>query len=230
MLASRYDRAAERLAARWQGRVRLMTCEDLSVRGWRYFLGNPKASLLVLQGKTVALDEISGVVTRLPYVSTDELPHIVPADRAYVASEISAFLLCWLCGLTCPVVNCPTPECLTGPCLRPEQWVVAAARSGMRVRPLQRRIGGVKSNERETSQEPSVIATIIGDRCFGTVDQTLHNQMRRLAKALGIALLSVRFSSSQADATFLGATLCPEIDCDCTAEALIDYFEHSLHP
>lgn len=202
-----------------------MTCRDFLSPGWRYHVGNPNASSLVLHGNKLPVSEISGVLTRLPYVWVEELPEIVPTDRAYVASEICAFLLCWLSELNCPVLNRPRPGCLTGPCLRPEQWVATASRLGMRVRPVRREADGSIARQVDSTEDGSVTVNVIGDRILGSADEALNIQARQLAEALDVALLGVRFSSPEADAAFLEATLCPDLDDDCTASEIIRYFK-----
>ena len=116
IVASHYDMSARRLSERWaDDDVSLLTTEDLSICGWRYYPSDPDKSTIVVGGREVKQSEIRGVFTRLPWVSEVELQHIVSADRAYAAAEMSAFLLCWLSGLTCPVINRPTVGCLNGP-------------------------------------------------------------------------------------------------------------------
>ena len=145
VVASRLDQGARTLAAS-QGtdRVALLTCEDLSVPGWRHYVAAGGTSVAVIDGREVAVEEITGVVTCLPNVSELELLHIVPSDRAYVAAEMSAFLLSWLSALSCPVLNRPSPTCLSGPYWRPEQWARVASEVGMRVQPVHRRVALVQ--------------------------------------------------------------------------------------
>ena len=115
VVASRYDEAARSLVDRWANQeARLLTCEDLSVVGWRYSMSGKdevSSSLLdstaVVDGQVVAVEEISGVLTRLPCVFEQELLHIVPDDRAYIASEMNAFLISWLSELE---MSCTEPS------------------------------------------------------------------------------------------------------------------------
>lgn len=221
VVASSHDRGAWALASRQHAvRVEVLTCEDLSVPGWRYYLpGAPAAA--VVGGQRVAAGEITGVVTCLPAVSELELLHIVPADRAYVAAEMTAFLLSWLTTLSCPVINRPSPTCLCGPYWRPEQWAYAASRAGMRVQPVLRRVGLT------AGFAPSVPAvttvTVIGERCLGKAHPAVLNGARRLAQASGVELLTVRISNPAADATFLGAEPWPDLSSQETADAVITY-------
>lgn len=212
--------------ARWavQG-ASLLTCEDLSMAGWRYYLGTPAGSTAVLGGRTIAMKDIFGVLTRLPGVAETELGHIVPADRAYVASEMTAFLLAWLSGLKCPVLNRPTPLCLAGPGWRPEQWTYAAARLGFLVQPVRRRLALSAEVSTEHPELHLQTVTVVGDRCFGAVDSGLESHARRLADTAGVNLLAVRFSARENGFFFLGADLWPEVISDEVADTILEYLQ-----
>jgi len=222
VIASRHDQAARTLVAR-QGtdNAVLLTCEDLSVPGWRHYVAAPGASVAVIGGREVPLEEITGVVSCLPSVSELELLHIVPADRAYVAAEMTAFLLSWLSALSCPVVNQPSPTCLSGPYWRPEQWAYFAAQAGMRVQAVQRRIAFAR--ESIPAPQEGVTVTVVGERCIGQVDDTIMTWAVRLARVAEVEMLAVRFSGPEPDATFLGADPRPDLTSQETADAVIEH-------
>jgi hypothetical protein len=97
-------------------------------------------STSVIGGKQISIRNIKGVLTRLAYITDHELPHITVNDRPYVASEMMAFLVCWLSFLKCPILNRPTTSsCLCGPNWRHEQWVHAASKVGISVLRTERR-------------------------------------------------------------------------------------------
>src|SRR5712691_9521340 len=105
VLASRSDESARALVA-WAGHpVSLLTPADLSRAGWQYRSCCRHVGTAVIHGQVVPVGEIDGVLTRLPSVSENDLTDIAAEDRAYAAVEMSAFLLAWLAGLRCPVVN-----------------------------------------------------------------------------------------------------------------------------
>lgn len=230
VVASRYDAPARRLAERWAGDdVCLLTPADLSAGKWRYRPGAPLNSTVIAGGREVKQSEISGVMTRLQWVWESELLDIVQDDRAYVAAEMSAFLLCWLDGLTCPTLNRPTPNCLAGPGWRTEQWAHVAAQAGMRVRPIRRLVslaasrGSADEKAAEVHSQGQVAVTVVGEQCFGEADETLLTQARRLASLARVQLLSVQFSGPDSGACFLGATACPDVESDATADAIHRY-------
>jgi hypothetical protein len=227
ILASQYDISARQLAERWTAYgACLLTSEDISTPGWRYYLANPSVSTAVVNGRRITVGEIDGVVTRLPWVTEADLPHIVPVDSAYVAAEMSAFLIFWLSELTCPILNRPTAGSLNGPSWRREQWVANAARAGLRIRSENRHLSLTSA---ATPQERQVKSTVIvvGDRCLGRVDSSLLERSRCLAEIANVDFLGIQFSSPDPDAAFVSATVYPEIDSVEVSDAMLQYFERA---
>jgi hypothetical protein len=145
VLASLYDIQARNLVSHWLDRngeqdICLLTCKDLSIGGWHHYLNSDLNSTSVIGGKQIPIRNIKGVLTRLTHITDHELPHIISKDRPYVASEMMAFLVCWLSFLKCPILNRPTTSsCLCGPNWRHEQWVHAASKVGISVLRTERR-------------------------------------------------------------------------------------------
>jgi hypothetical protein len=227
IVASRYDAPARRLKDRWTGAsVHLLTCEDLSVSGWRYRVSDPLVSTATIGGLEIKQSEIEGVLTRLPWVWESELVEIVAGDRAYVAAEMSAFLVCWLSGLTCPVLNKPTANSLNGPGWGRERWILAASKAGMRVNPVRRRASPSPNSTGDAEVHDGrkeVSVTVVGDRCFGDVSKTLREQTRRLASIAEMDFLTVQFSSREPNA-FIGANAFPDIENNIVSDAVLSYF------
>jgi hypothetical protein len=227
ILASQYDISARQLAERWTAYgACLLTAEDLSTPGWRYHLSNPSVSTAVVNGRRITVGEIDGVVTRLPWVTEAELPHIVPADSAYVAAEVSAFLIFWLSELTCPILNRPTAGSLNGPCWRREQWVANAARAGLRIRSENRHLG-LTSPATPTERDVQSTVTVVGDRCLGRADSSLLERSRCLAQIAKVDFLAIQFDTPDPDAVFVNATVYPEIDCAEVSDAMLQYFQRA---
>jgi hypothetical protein len=228
ILASRYDAHARRLKDRW-ARVgaHLLTCEDLSVSGWRYPVAHPGNSYAVISRLEVKQSDITGVLTRLPWVWESELADIRAADRAFVAAEMSAFLVCWLSGLRCPILNRPMANCLSGPGWSGEQWNVAASRAGMRTSPLRRGATVKPASVARAEVIPGredVFVTVVGKHCFGVANETLKEQALRLANLAGVDFLAVQFSSEEPN-TFIGVNTFPDIEDDVIADAVLSYLE-----
>lgn len=227
ILASRHDAVAQTLAARWSAEdVALVTPEKLSVPGWRHYPGEPASSASALGGRVVGESDIDGVLSRMWGVGEFDLPHIVPEDRAYVGMEMSAFITSWLYGLPCPVLNRPTPRCLNGLNWREEEWTHRAARLGIPVRAVRRRIamGAEPEPPPEVPEAPSVV-TVVGRRCLGTAHETLKAHARGLAAAAGTELLDVHFSGADEGAVFLGVGLWPDVSVPEVADAILEHLK-----
>ncbi len=227
VMANCQDAAAHTLVERWAAYgACLLTPDDLSVAGWRYHPGDIQASRAMVAGCPLDARDIGAVITRLPWVFEHDLGHIVPADRAYVAAEMNAFLLSWLTALPCPVLNRPTPTCLSGPYWRQEKWVHIAARLGIPVTPVRRqsalRMAPAGFPE---SPEEGVTVTIIGQGHCGPVDPMLVKQARCLADVAGVDVLSVQFSGPTPGSCFVSASLWPDIAADDIADALLTYIQ-----
>jgi hypothetical protein len=230
ILASRWDTAAQNSAAGWAGPpVAVMTARDLSQAGWYQSVGARGASTgnhcAVIDGRSIADHEITGVLTRVSWITDAELPEIVTQDRAYVAAEMSAFLLFWLSGLTCPVLNTPTPTCLAGPGWRPERWTRAAAELGMCVRAVERDTRGDRPQGDAGRSIHTV--TVIGSHAVGDVHADLKQRARRLAELAGVNFLHVGFSGRELGAPFVGADVFPPLDDEGVQAAVLDHLANS---
>jgi hypothetical protein len=221
IIASRYDQQALVLANRWLQRdVRLMTCHDLSLRGWQYHPTRPQKSVAVIAGQAVPVTEIAGIINRLPGIQEYEIPQIVSTDRSYVATEMTAFLCAWLNHLPCPVWNKPTANCLLGSSWRTAQWIQAAAQLGMQVPNIQQEIYFNAPDQKAEYPKDAVSATVIGDRTIGEIDSKLAQKSRELARLAQVNLLTVHFSSLKPDAVFLGAELLVDISSDVISDTI----------
>ena len=230
VFAGPHDQTAQALVRRWRNHdARLLTCRDLSNAGWRYYPHDLQASRASVGGQVVRFSEIEGVLTRLPCVTPHELPHIINAERNYVAAEMNAFLIAWWSSPLFSVVNRPTPLCLMGPNWRPEQWLHAAARAGLRTSRSTSFIKLQPSTRQATTAAASgVAATVVGSHCFGAIDEDLAARACRLAELAGVELLTVQFSGSGPDADFLGAYLGADVSQNNVADALLHYFQSSV--
>lgn len=192
ILSAAHDSTARAIVEAWAPwGAGLCTPADLSKPGWRHSVGKPEDDAVVVAGMVVPAAAITGVLTRLPAVHPEMLPHIHSADRDYVASEMTAFLIAFLSALPCKVLNRPSAGSLLGPTWRPEQWIRAAAKIGIPVRPIRR---DVRLNTPcEPEPDIAVHLTLIGDRVFGAADPSLAAWALSLARAAGVGMLSLGF-------------------------------------
>lgn len=227
ILAGRYDAVAHALAARWaEEGARLLTPEGLSSEGWRHYVASRGEESAVVAGRRVAARDIRGVVSRLWGVGEQELPHIVPEDRAYVSTEMTAFLTSWLSSLACPVLNRPLPMSLAGPSWRREEWTHRAARLGIPVRPLRRRsVHGAPPAPDDRAENLKAVTVAAGRACPRASDETLKARALRLAESAGAGLLNVYFDGDDADARFVGADVWADVSAPEVADAILEHFK-----
>jgi hypothetical protein len=176
-------------------------------------------------GQPLAIEGSIPLGEIVPLSLEQDLSHIIPADRAYVAAEMNAFLRFWLRELSCPMLNRPTPNGFAGPQWRHEQWVHTAARLGIPVLRSYRHIAftGACAAKAHVPTE-DVTVTIVGGQHVGAVDEVLAKQARRLADAAGVDLLDVRFNGVEAGSCFVSANPWPDITPIAAAAAVLDYF------
>jgi hypothetical protein len=224
IIASQNDEPARLLTARWEANgARLLTPKDLSIPGWRYKPHPGRDYTAIVTKRLVTGTEITGVFTRLSWVLDQDVPHVVSHDRAYVATEMTAFLSSWLSGLQCPVINRPTPTCLIGPAWRQEQWVHAAARLGIPVCSVRR---NTRHRENVSAGEPPLAVcsvTVVAGRCFGASDSLIQGYAQRLVAAAGVDLVAAHFARVEGAYKFAGADLWPDVTVPAIADAILDY-------
>jgi hypothetical protein len=226
ILASRHDPTAPVLASRWAAHdAAVLTAADLSAAGWHDPLAEAGVGTAVIAGRPVGVGVIRAVLVRLPWVSEDELPHVVAEDRSYVAAEMSAFLVAWLSRLRCPVVNRPSPVGLGGPSWRQEKWLHLAGRLGIPVRPLQRQVALAAADPPPYTGECATV-TVVGSRTFGAADPTLGAHARRLADAAEVDLLAAHFDGPAPGAPLVGVDPWPDVSPPEVADAVLDHLSH----
>jgi hypothetical protein len=229
ILCSRHDAPARAFATRHGERnVRALTCSELSQPGWRLCVrgerGEAHTELTgLIGGRRLASAGICGVITRLPAVTEEELPHIVSGDRAYVASEMHAFLFAFLAALHCPVVNPPSPACLCGPNLRPVQWRRLARELGI---PLLHDLAPPPATDAaSTADEASSEVTIVREQTLGAAEERLRHWSRRLAQRAGVPYLRVHFARVGSSPRFVSADTWPCLESEEIGDALLGCFD-----
>jgi hypothetical protein len=235
VVANAHDAVASAFARRYapQG-ARLLRPGDLSQSGWKYELGDHAGlSHAVVSGRGWREDQLAGVIVRMASVTPSDLPHIVPADRAYVAQEIHAFLAAWLCTMSCPVLNRPTPTCLAGEWWSPQTWIHKASRLGI---PVARSEWSVVRGLRAkpalpvTGECPAASITVVGSQIIGEVSPSIAHYARRLAQEAELELVTLRFSSPNDDAQFIDASLRPNLADPRIAAAVMRHVRRRRGP
>ena len=223
IVASRVDDIAQRLSTEpLRDSAQLLTPRDLSAPGWRVSTASARSSICIAGGHKLEARAISGVVCLLPCVFPQELVHIEPEDRAYVAAEMTAFLIFWLSSLKCPKLNPPTAGCLSGPRWPRERWLAAAAAAGLPVKPIRRSTRPVPNPDKPL--EECVTVTVAGRTFLGHDEPELRRHARALASAAGVDLLGVHFAEGVAGYRFDGADTFPDLSQGGATDAILDFF------
>jgi hypothetical protein len=221
VVAGEDDGVAHALAGRLPGLdVRLLTPAVLSQPGWEFRPGREDGGA-VAGGARIATQDLGAVLVRLPWVREDDAYRLDPADRAYAAAEMSAFLLGWLSSLPCPVLNRPTTSCLAGPLWRSARWALAAASVGLAIEPVSCSAGTGERHRAPAPARPPVVATVVGERCLGVEDAALGDRLRDLARLAGADVLTVGLTSASADARFVAASPWPEVSDDAVLHEVL---------
>jgi hypothetical protein len=163
--------------------------------------------------------EITGVLNLLPYVCEEELVTIEPKDRAYVSAEVTALLFYFLNALTCPVVNRPTAECLTGPGWRHEQWALACRKVGI---PTGRISGGCGPAAAWVEAEPIRPVAVLGNEFVEGQDLPHAARVFELAELAHVTFLRVNFAGE--DSRFHSIQLTPQLHTQDHRSALSRFF------
>ncbi len=187
ILASAHDGDALRLQAAWAPQAVLLTPRDLSLPGWRLAIAEAGEGRWACQGVDRPDGAISAVLTRLVQVDPLELSWIQPARRPFIAVEMTAFLLAWLEGLRCPVIDRPSPGCLCGRNWGWAHWADHASGLGIPVRDPGPEPGG------------SRLVTVVGATVIGAGAGEERAWARRLCAAAGLEMASFRFRTGGAE-------------------------------
>ena len=171
------DQTARDIVRAFGPDAHLITARELSRCGWRHHPTSGGTDALPVGDDLVPASAIAGVITRISAVTPGDLPHIVASDREYVAAEMSAFLLSFLTGLSCPVINAPTAGSLMGPGWTLVRWRAAAVAAGF-----------AASDLRHAEGDRIVV---VGERCFGARSTATAAAAVRLAQRARVELLGM---------------------------------------
>ncbi len=204
LIANAWDEDADAFVARHaEAGAVLLVPRDLSRTGWRFQLDDPAAAAVVAGERRFRLDDVRGVLMRLAAVTEDDLPHIHAEDQAFVAAELSAFLLALLTQANVPVVNRPAPQCLCGPAWSDAKWRKAAAGLELPIAPLRWR--AARDGDGGEEERALFTVAVVNDSCFGPEDERLARGCRALAKHAGAEMLTVELGGSVQSPLFLRA-------------------------
>jgi hypothetical protein len=211
VVGSRFDPVAREIVSAWQSAEAILCdADDVTAPGWRYEPHHPASAVAVAAGRRIPSTRIDAVLTLRPAIYEAELPHFVPEDRSFVATEINAFMLAFLTALRCPVANRPAGISLSGPLLRPEQWARLAHRAGIVPLAVERDVPGTLTTATLGDAETRTIF-VAGDRIVGDVAPKLAQCAVTLARAAGALMLGITFDGGETGPRFVAASAQPSV-------------------
>lgn len=186
---SRHDPVAAALVRAWPGAA-LCSAEDMTRPGW--VCRNDDASPLrwVVEGQSVADAEITGAFVRRSAFYPEEFVSTHRDDRAFLAGEARAFLGYLLSRTGATVANRPRDGAFGQEAIGFEQWMPAACREGLSVRPL--RLAS-RPARRPRWRRPPFVVDLAGGEAFGDAPAGLKAAAARLARALDLVWATALF-------------------------------------
>jgi hypothetical protein len=210
--------AFREMRARGIAPLELVTADDLSLADyWEHRIVGGRASIRIRAGKLdIDGGQLCGVFNRLYAVPIPHWRSAKQSDQDYVQQELTALFLSWLHGLSCPVINRPTPQGLSGQWRSESEWAWLAHRAGLPVAPYRQsardRIDEMKGEKRMVPLGALVQTVIVlGDAVAGAAaPPPVVAACQSLAKISGTELLGVDFIAGPAGPwTFAGANPMP---------------------
>jgi hypothetical protein len=191
--------------------ISILAPAGLSVPGWAHDPEHPAGDRIVLEGQPARAGRLTGVVTALDAVLPGDLPHVVAADRGFVAAEMTGFLRDWLATLPCPVIDRPTTLLLSGRAADRAGWSAAAATLG-----IPERLGAYVPVTRVTTvtiaagcivgpaPRPDAANPASRVRPAGPADATSRAALA-LARTAGVTAARLLFTAESGDPVLVGA-------------------------
>jgi hypothetical protein len=164
--------------------VTVLEPSALSVPGWAHDPENPRDDRLVLDGEVLPAGRLTAVITALDAVEPFDLPHVQTEDRAFIATEMTAFLRSWLLALTCPVFDHPTSLALSGSAGDPAVWSRAATALGV--------------PDRQATPTPRMVThavTLVAGRIVGVAPEPAAATALSLAQAANVTAVRLTLTN-----------------------------------
>jgi len=219
VLATPDDDPARMLVDRLGEAAVAVAPQDLSRPGWTYARNLSLRTGVTHAGRFRA-DDLTAVISLISAIQPLHLSHVRPADRDYVAAEMTAFLRAWLTGLPCPVVNPPTATCLSGPGLTAHQWVAMCTRLSIPARPAQLTVPAAPG-DRPTASACRVTVCRGTATAAGLCSEVLLEHGRRLATKVGAEWLAVTFDGGHDQAAVCQVETWPDLADSSLRETLV---------
>ncbi len=158
--------------------------------------GRAHTEIRLGDGRVLVSDDIRGVINRLVAMPPGE--DVPEADKPYAVAERTAATVSWLAGLTCPVVNPPTANFLSGRWRRDPEWQQLAAYVGLPT------AGWYSAAPAQEIARHGVL--VAGTEVLGAPEDGLDGRLARLAAVAETPLCEVFFAATDNGWAVDGAT------------------------
>jgi hypothetical protein len=223
--------AARGLVARGLQPLEIVTAEALAYNlrfEHRLTASRPSVSITLADGRVIDGATVRGTLNRLQFFPIEHLRGASSTDRQYAEQELYALYLSWIYGLPGPMLNCPTPQGLSGEWRHPSEWAWLAAQAGLLTLPYQ------QSDQRDapTLDSLSRLTTrtllVVGDTCCDSLAPSpVAAACVRLAQMNATGLLGIDFHlTANGDWVFINATSWPNLRLG--GDALLDRLANAL--
>jgi len=214
--------------------LEIITSDTLAYSSlWEHRVGaaGVSVSFTLPDGRQIRDTQIDGVLNRLLVPPQELIARAMPEDREYALQETTAMYLSWLHGLSCPVLNRPTPQGLAGRWWHASEWALLAHDAGFAVPPY-RQAPDDPSDRGYVSMAPAGVAVThvvtLDGRTFGAaLPSEVRDRCSRLAELSQTRLLGIDlFPTTEDPWTFAFATPTPDLQAGgrellaCVAGAL----------
>ena len=210
LLARGGDPVIATLRQVWPQRLCHVDIVDFARAGWRYVVGCPELATACAGGRVLGIDQVAGVLCRIPSILPQDLEELHQEDRTFAASEMNAFLRAWLMQLSGRVCNEPSTASLAGPAWHPMRWRWLANQLGVPAVPGSFPTLDARGRDTRFKGE-RLTAVVAGDQVIGTSDAAVARDSLRLARTLGCGLLALHFVKDR-DWLLESAECCPDLD------------------
>jgi hypothetical protein len=200
--------------------LEFVTAESLAFAcRWEHRLGSRGTSLTLslADGRVLSSSSIQGGLNRLCAPSPLAFERAAVADRDYAQAEMFAFYLSWLHSLTGKIINRPAPSGLSGPWLHASEWMMLAARAGLRT-PLYRQSscdGPALQPGVHLPADPRMMNNVIafdGQIFGGLLPDSIAQACFRLLEHSKMEILGISLCTDDHGRwTFAGATPTPDL-------------------
>ena len=161
-------------------------------------------------GRSFSESAIRGVINRMTGFPRPAFHETADQDMIYAGEEMRAATVAWLAGLSCPVLNLPTPYSASGMLMHESRWRQWAGRYGIRTAALKVDADNLMSQPSDCS------VVVIGETVFSADQQpapaTIYESSILLAQTMGVRLLGLYFHINMSgEWEFLRANEMPDL-------------------